>query len=81
MAVSKEEEIMLNSAIQVITRNLEAVLPTTMKYALVVIFEEDDPRTWWSNGITTSEVAYELRLAADISCPTVVKEPPVKGKK
>jgi hypothetical protein len=60
---------MLDSAVVVITRNIEAVLPSTMNYALVIIFADDDPMLVHSGNINTAMVVNELRAAADIARP------------
>lgn len=70
---------MLSSAMVTIGRNIEANLPSTMKYALVIVFEEDPPHLIYSGELRTKGAAQALREVADRIDPIV--QPPVKKVK
>lgn len=65
---------MLSSAMVTIGRNIEANLPSTMKYGLVVIFEEDPPHLIYSGQLRTKQVAQAFREVAERIDPPPVKK-------
>jgi galactose-1-phosphate uridylyltransferase len=70
--MTNEEKVMLSSALVAIGRNIEALLPTTMKYALVITFTDDPPHVIYSGELTSKAMAHALRAAADKVDPVVV---------
>jgi galactose-1-phosphate uridylyltransferase len=77
-SISAEEKIMLASALGVITRNIDSVLPTTMRYVLLITFEDDEPLVVHSGTMNKALVVEELLTAVDridrIDAPTRKKE-------
>lgn len=74
MPITNEEKIMLSSAMVSIGRNIEALLPSTMKYAMVTIFENDDPHLIYSGELRSQQVAKALRAVADRLDPPPVRK-------
>jgi phage gp29-like protein len=75
MAMSNEEKIMLSSALVSIGRNIEALIPSTMKYALAIAINDDEPQLIYSGEMTSYAVAKVLRTIADRIDPPKPKEP------
>jgi galactose-1-phosphate uridylyltransferase len=74
-SISAEEKIMLASALGVITRNIDSVLPTTMRYVLLITFEDDEPLVVHSGTMNKALVIEELLAAVDrIDAPARKKE-------